>query len=109
MVIGDKTITKIYDIVTLQKVVSQLLLDGIAIVLATFVGMAVLAFYHPWLLGFDILLLGVVVAGVLVLGRGAISSGIDESRQKYRLAAWLEDLIRCRVGFKLAGAAAPLQ
>lgn len=102
---GPELANRFFDIVTLQKVVAQLLLDGIAIVLATFVGMAVLAFYHPWLLGFDVLLLVLVVGGVILLGRGAIAAGIDESKQKYRLAAWLEDLLRCPVSFKAAGAA----
>ncbi len=101
---GPELANRFFDIVTLQKVVAKLLLDGLAIILATFVGMAVLAFYHPWLLGFDVLLLLLVVVGVLVLGRGAISSGIDESKQKYRLAAWLQDVIRCPIGFKEAGA-----
>jgi len=101
---GPELANRFFDIVTLQKVVAQLLLDGVAIVLATFVGMAVLAFYHPWLLGFDVLLLAIVVGGIVILGRGAISSGIDESKQKYRLAAWLEDLLRCPVSFKSAGA-----
>ena len=102
---GPELANRFFDIVTLQKVVAQLLLDGLAIVLATAVGMAVLAFYHPWLLGFDVLLLGLVVGGLLVLGRGAIKSGIDESKQKYRLAAWLQDLLRCPLGFRSAGAA----
>ena len=101
---GPELANRFFDVVTLQKVVAQLLLDGIAIVLATVVGMAVLAFYHPWLLGFDVLLLGLIVGGVLIFGRGAIASGIDESKQKYRLAAWLQDLMRCRIGFKAAGA-----
>lgn len=102
---GPELANRFFDIVTLQKVVAQLLLDGIGIVLATFIGMAVLAFYHPWLLGFDVLLLILVVGGVILTGRGAIASGIDESKQKYRLAAWLEDLMHCPLGFKSSGAA----
>lgn len=102
---GPELANRFFDVVTLQKVTAQLLLDGVAIVLATVVGMTVLAFYHPWLLGFDVLLLVLIVTGVFVLGRGAIRSGIDESKQKYRLAAWLEDLLRCQIGFKAAGAA----
>ena len=94
------------DVVTLQKVVAQLLLDGVNIVLATLVGMAVLAFYHPWLLGFDVLLLVIVVVGLVVLGRGAIRTGIDESKYKFRLTAWFEDLTRCGTAFKPAGGAA---
>lgn len=101
---GPELANRFFDVVTLQKVVAQLLLDGVALILATAVGMAVLAFYHPWLLGFDILLLTLIVGGIYILGRGAIASGIDESKQKYRLAAWLEDLIRCPTAFKAGGA-----
>ena len=93
------------DVVTLQKVVAQLLLDGINIILATLVGMTVLAFYHPWLLGFDVLLLGLVIGGLVVLGRGAIRTGIDESKYKYRITAWFEDLSRCPTAFKPGGGA----
>ncbi|MEZ6073655.1 MAG: hypothetical protein R3C10_26095 [Pirellulales bacterium] len=102
---GPEVANRFFDVVTLQKIVALLLLDGVSITLGTAVGMAVLAFYHPWLLGFDILLLILVVGGIWVFGDGAIASGIDESRQKYRLAAWLEDLIRCPISFKSAGAA----
>jgi ABC-type bacteriocin/lantibiotic exporter with double-glycine peptidase domain len=100
---GPELVNRFFDIVTLQKVTAQLLLDGIAIVLATLVGMSVLAFYHPWLLGFDILLLLAIVGGLYALGRGGISSGIYESKTKYMMGAWLEDLIRCTAGFKTEG------
>lgn len=102
---GPELANRFFDIVTLQKVVAQLLLDGLAIVLTTLVGMTVLTFYHPWLLGFSVLLLGTVVSGIWILGRGAIASGIEESKQKYQLGAWLQELLRCPIGFKSAGAA----
>ena len=75
---GPELANRFLDVVTLQKVVASLLLDGVSIVLATLVGMTVLAFYHPWLLGFDVLLLIMIVAGLMVLGRGAVSSGIEK-------------------------------
>lgn len=102
---GPELVNRFLDVVTLQKVVAQLLLDGVSIVLATLVGMTVLAFYHPWLLGFDVLLLALVISGLMVLGRGAIRSGIDESKYKYRLTAWLQDSVRCGSAFKPAGGA----
>ncbi len=102
---GPELVNRFLDVVTLQKVVATLLLDGVSIVLATLVGMTVLAFYHPWLLGFDVLLLLLIVSGLYVLGRGAISSGIDESKIKYKLTSWLEDVIRCEEGFKMHGGA----
>ncbi|TWT40762.1 peptidase domain-containing ABC transporter [Botrimarina hoheduenensis] len=94
---------RFFDVVTLQKVVAQLLLDGLTVVLTTLIGMTVLAFYHPFLLLFTALLAVVVIGGLLFLGRGAIDSGINESKMKYKIGAWLEDLMRCPTGFKGKG------
>ncbi|TWT97937.1 Alpha-hemolysin translocation ATP-binding protein HlyB [Botrimarina colliarenosi] len=102
---GPELVNRFLDVVTLQKVSAQLLTDGVSIVLATVVGMTVLAFYHPWLLGFDLLLLAVVITGLVVAGRGAIVSGIEESKLKYKLTAWFEDVVRCENSFKTHGGA----
>jgi ABC-type bacteriocin/lantibiotic exporter with double-glycine peptidase domain len=82
---------RFFDVVTVQKVMSQLLLDGFGLLLQTLVGMLLLAFYHPLLLLFDVLLV-VAIAGVVVLGRGAVRTAVSESSAKYRVAAWLQEL-----------------
>ncbi|MBX3435171.1 MAG: ABC transporter ATP-binding protein [Pirellulales bacterium] len=96
---GPEFVNRFFDVVTVQKVTSQLLLDGVALALQTFVGMTVIAFYHPLLLGFDLILLAIVAGIVLVLGRGAVKSAVDESKYKYRTAAWLQELARHRTTF----------
>lgn len=103
---GPELINRFLDVATLQKATATLLTDGISIVLATIVGMTVLAFYSPWLLGFDLVLLVVVIAGLYLLGRGAIKAAIMESKLKYKLTAWYEDIMRCQNGFKSSGGAA---
>lgn len=85
-------VNRFFDVVTVQKSASFLLLDGLAILLSTLTGMGLLAFYHPLLLVFDILLLGAIVLNVVVLGIGGQRSSIQESSQKYAIAAWLEEL-----------------
>ena len=101
---GRELVNRFFDVVTVQKVSAQLLLDGISLVLGALIGMAVLAFYHPWLLGFDIVLLALIVFVTLVLGRGAVSTSVKESKSKYQMAAWLEDLVGCPVAFRHNGA-----
>lgn len=96
---------RFFDVVSVQKITAQLLLDGIAVVLNTLIGMAVLGFYHPWLLGFDVVLLVMIAFTVFVLGRGAVATSIQESKIKYRMAAWLEDLAACGLTFRYDGAA----
>lgn len=80
------------EVPTLQKTFAQLLLDGVTLVLSALIGLAVLAFYHPWLLGFDILLLILVTAIIFSLGYGAFNSSIKESKKKYRVFGWLQSL-----------------
>lgn len=101
---APELVNRFFDVVTVQKISAQLLLDGVALTLGAIIGMSVLAFYHPWLLAFDILLLLMILLIVFVLGRGAVSSSIKESKSKYNTAAWLEELARCQIAFRNDGA-----
>ena len=102
---GPELVNRFFDVVTLQKSITALLLDGISIVLQTVIGMAVIAFYHPFLLGFDVVLLLLIAFIILGLGRGAVRTAIKESKAKYAVAAWLEELTNHPTAFKLhAGA-----
>ncbi len=102
---GPELINRFLDIATVQKVVAGLLVDGLAVVLTTVIGMTLLAFYHPFLLGYDLLLLALLLFVVLVMGRGGTRTAIRESVEKYRILAWLEDVVRCPLAFRLAGGA----
>ncbi len=103
---GPELVNRFFDVLTVQKGAASLLLDGVAIVLQTAIGMLLLAFYHPLLLAFDVVLLGAVVFLVLVLGRGATGTAVEESKAKYAVAAWLEELARHPAAFKAPGGAA---
>ena len=94
---------RFFDIVTVQKVAAQLLLDGVSLILAALIGMAVLGFYHPWLLGFDIVMMASIAFIIFILGRGAVSSAVKESKHKYYMASWLEDISRCPTVFRTSG------
>ncbi|MEQ1902697.1 MAG: ABC transporter ATP-binding protein [Pirellulaceae bacterium] len=96
---------RFFDIITVQKAVSKLLVDGFSVVIQTLVGLAVLAFYHPWLLGFDIVLLVAMVSIIFLLGRGATYTAVNESKAKYAVANWLEEISRHPTAFKLNGGA----
>jgi len=102
---APELVNRFFDIATVQKVSAQLLLDGITLVLTVAVGMTVLAFYHPYLLAFDIVLILAILLTLFVLGHGAVKTSIKESKTKYAMAAWLEDLARCRTTFRYDGAA----
>ncbi len=98
-------LNRFFDVVLMQKMVAQLALDGLRVVLTVGLGMIVLAFYHPWLLAFDVVLLVMLAFNVFVLSRGAMRTSIAESASKYAVAGWLENIALCRTTFKAVGAA----
>lgn len=100
---GPEMINRFFEVITVQKSAALLVLDGIAIVITAIIGMIVLAFYHPYLLGFDLLLMGSVAFAVFALGRGAVDTAINESYKKYAVASWLEQLAMFPTTFKLDG------
>ncbi len=89
---GPELVNRFFDVLTIQKGFAGLLLDAVSLVLSAVLSMMVLAFYHPYLLGFDLVLMAVVAGIVFGLGRGATKSAIRESGVKYAVAAWLEEL-----------------
>jgi ABC-type bacteriocin/lantibiotic exporter with double-glycine peptidase domain len=85
-------VNRFFDVMTVQKSASLLLIEGTALLLQTIIGLVLLAVYHPALAAFDlVLILGLLVVFGL-LGRGASRTTLAESDSKYAVAAWLEDL-----------------
>ena len=98
---GPELTNRFFDVVTLQKVITQLLLDAVDLVMVGIIGMVVLAVYHPLLLGLNLVLLFSIAFIIFVLGRGGVRTSILESKYKYSTASWLEEITRCPLTFKL--------
>jgi ABC-type bacteriocin/lantibiotic exporter with double-glycine peptidase domain len=98
---APELVNRFFEIAAVQKATSSLLLDAVSIILQTLVGMAVLAFYHPFLLGFDLVLLALIAFITFGLGRGAVKTAVKESKAKYAVGEWLEELVRHPTAFKL--------
>ncbi|MGB5813117.1 MAG: ABC transporter ATP-binding protein [Polyangiales bacterium] len=101
---GPELLNRFFDVFTTQKSVASLLLGGVDALLIAIVGMVVLAFYHPALLAFDIVLIIGAVIVLIPLGRGGTRTSVAESQSKYAVAGWLEEIARHPLSFKLAGA-----
>jgi putative ABC transport system ATP-binding protein len=99
---GSKLVNRFFDVITVQKATSTLLLDGIALALELCVALIVLGFYSDALLAFSLLLFVAVVVVVFVLGRNGVPTSIAESVAKHDVAGWLEDLVRHPTAFRTA-------
>lgn len=92
-------VNRFFDVVTVQKSVSSLIMEGFGLLLQMLIGLLLLAFYHPILLAFDFVLVACIIFILFVLGRGAVRTSVKESEEKYKVAAWLEEISSKRVTF----------
>lgn len=96
---GD-LVNRYFDIMTVQKSGAKLMVGGFSLVLQTFVGMILLAFYHPYFLAFDIILIFLLSMVWILYGKKSIDSAIVESKAKYKVGAWLEQMANSNKFFK---------
>lgn len=89
---------RFFDTCLLQKDVVSVLLDGSSLVLTTGASLLLLAFYHPWLLAFDIVLI-LAIVGVVAAGWGASNRAVHESDCKYDLFWWMDEIAGGRLVF----------
>jgi ABC-type bacteriocin/lantibiotic exporter with double-glycine peptidase domain len=97
---GPELVNRFLDVVTVQKSVALLLADGLSLLMQVVMGMLLLAAYHPYLLAFDLALVALIAVVVVGCGRGAVRTSIGESRAKYDVLAWLEEIARHRAAFR---------
>jgi len=99
-------VNRFFEVSSGQKSIATLLVEGVGIIMMTLVGLVVLAFYHPYLLTFALVLGGTVVFMLFLLGIGGVRTSIAESYAKFDVAAWLEEVARCPHTFRSGAGAA---
>jgi ATP-binding cassette subfamily B protein len=92
---------RFFDVITIQKTMSKILLDGPGALLQITIAVLLMSFYSPYLLAFAVFLILFIAFVVAGLGIGGLRTSIQESKTKYQTADWLEELARCQSGFKM--------
>jgi len=100
---GPALVNRFFDVVSMQKSLSKLLLSGMEYALIALASLVLLTIYSSFFLFVG--LLAVLFAPILIwgLGRNGLETSIEQSSTKYAMAHWLEDLARCQQSFKLNG------
>lgn len=99
---APELMNRFFDTITLQKGVAKVLLDFTAAGLQILFGLILLSFYHPFFIIFSfIVVFLVVIIGRYVFSRG-LKSSIMESKYKYKVAFWLEEIARTNTTFRLS-------
>jgi len=100
---APELINRFFDVLTLQKGIPKLLIDLSAGVIQIFFGLLLLSFYHPFFVFFGIILVGILVLIFYITGPKGLRSSIMESKYKYKVVYWLEEIARTINSFKISG------
>lgn len=100
---APEIMNRFFDTLNLQKGIPKILIDFAGSSLQIFIGLILLCFYHPFFILFGILTLLVVFFIVRILSPAGLATALKQSKYKYEVAHWLEELARTIDAFKLAG------
>ncbi|MCK6639263.1 MAG: ATP-binding cassette domain-containing protein [Bacteroidia bacterium] len=96
-------VNRFFDIVTLQKGTATLLLEFSAAILQITFGLLLLSLYHPMFIVLSLFLVLALVVFLRITGPRGLATSLAESKYKYKVANWLEEIARSLATFKLAG------
>jgi ABC-type bacteriocin/lantibiotic exporter with double-glycine peptidase domain len=94
---------RFFDTLTVQKGLSKILIDFPAALLQIILGLLLLSFYHPFFIIYGILLLLLIYIVFKFTAQKGLDTSLNESKSKYKVAHWLQEVARSIVSFKLSG------
>lgn len=94
---------RFFDVLTLQKSLSKIIIDFSTAILQIVFGLILLSLYHPFFILFSILLVVLVFSIIKLTSKKGLETSLEESKYKYKVVSWLEELARAKDSFKLAG------
>lgn len=99
---GFEIIKRFYEVVAVQKAIPNLVISGFALALQMIAGLLIVAFYHPFLLAFNI----IFVIACTVIWRFWHASAREAARElsnaKYAMAGWLGNYTQSADGITAA-------
>ncbi len=93
-------VNRFFEAINIQKTIPKLLTKTFAVILQAFAGLLLVTFYHPIFLVFSLLIVLCVWMIWSSYYKDSLKSSFYESRRKYDIAGWLEDIARGHSIFK---------
>ncbi len=94
---------RFFDTLTIQKSLSKILIDVPTAVLQILFALILLSFYHPFFIIFGLLLLILIFIVFKFTAIKGLETSLKESKNKYKVAHWIQEIARSVISFKLSG------
>lgn len=93
-------INRFFDVGTVQKSIATLLTTGLTALLQIIIGSLILIFYSAYLAMLILFVIGALILILRSLSKHATETAITESKAKYAMASWLENIAKNILAFK---------
>lgn len=94
---------RFFDTITIQKGLSKILIDVPSALLQIIFALILLSFYHPFFIVFGILLILLIYVVFKYTAEKGLQTSLEESKNKYKVAHWIQEVARGIISFKLSG------
>lgn len=94
---------RFFDVLMVQKGLSKVIIDFPAALVQVLFGLILLSLYHPFFIIYGILLVILIYIGFKITGKKGLDASIAESKHKYRIAHWIQEVARTLISFKISG------
>lgn len=92
---------RFFDTLTIQKGLPKILIDFSLAAFQIIAGLVVLSMYHSFFILFGVALVALVYSILVITGPRGLTTSLKESKYKYDVAHWLEEIARTKLSFKL--------
>ena len=89
-------INRYFDIIIMQSSMVTFFVNGFGFIIQFIIGFSLLAFYHPYFLGFAGFMGQFLILNWMLFGPDGVKAGSPEADGKYDVVSWVEELSRVR-------------
>lgn len=100
---APELMNRFFDVISVQKGLSKILIDFSMASIQVLFGLVLLSLYHPFFIFFSMILIFLVFIIFRYTAKKGLMTSLIESKHKYTVANWLQEVARTHITIKLAG------
>lgn len=94
---------RFFDVLTIQKGLRKVMIDFPAALTQVIFGLILLSLYHPFFIIYGLLLVSIIYIVFKITAKKGLDTSLVESKHKYKIAHWIQEVARTLVSFKVSG------
>lgn len=100
---APELMNRFFDVMSVQKGLPKLLITFVSALLQVAFGLILLCLYHPFFIVFCLILILLIIIIYIFTAKRGLETSLEESKHKYKVAHWMEEVARNIITLKVAG------